>query len=179
MTGDTVDIDPSLLERVVYTEGENKGKQKSLGDMTEAEKQRYAFQFWWEESGEEIMSLFGIGGKYETTNINFKFSYKPKGFLESIFTDDDYLGKTTWGKQSTSEIDMYEGARDIKPEFGVTKTTFNIYLAPNPLRTSSITPSHEWQHVRLIFNWIQKREIVRRGTIQHYIMDFGRVPNIK
>ncbi|NIV96316.1 hypothetical protein GWN42_26910 [candidate division KSB1 bacterium] len=62
LTGDTVDVDPRLLEPVVYTEGENKGQQKKVEDMTPEERQQYFFQQWWSQNSKTVEKLFGIGG---------------------------------------------------------------------------------------------------------------------
>jgi len=186
ITGDTVDVDPQLLEPVVYTEGEKKGQTKSLAYMTPAEKQRHFFQQWWSENQEMVNELFGIGGKYETTNISFKLATKPKTFSEKVksffapsILREPQFGQTTWGRQNLSEAEFYNGSSAIKPTFGIQELSINVYFNPKVSRDTGSTPGHEWLHVRIIFDRVKKGEVVPSGATQHDIINQVMVPDIK
>jgi len=184
MTGDTVDIDPTLLAPVKewYTdeEGKIRSRPKDVGEMTEEEKQRYYFQQFWADYGEEISSLFGVGGKYETTNITFKLGYQPLGFWQKIFpgpTQNAYFGRTAWGKHGTAEHKLYDGARAIEPRFGIDQLSYFIYFSPD--RARSRTAPHEWDHVQIIFDCVKRGIVVPSGLEQHELMRYGQIPKIQ
>ncbi len=181
LTGDTVNVDPKLLEPVVYTEGESKGQQKKVEDMTPEERQRYFFQQWWSEEGEIVNELFGIGGKYESTNINFKLGYKPLGFWKNILTlpglKNQYFGQTAWGRHGTKEVDLFTGSRAITPSFGINELSIFLYFSPE--RARSETAPHEWSHVKIIFDLIKRGQTVPTGMIQHELMRRGMIPPIR
>ena len=183
-TGDTVKVDTKLLEHPVYTDGPNKGQPKKWQDMSDEEKQIVAFQQWWSENGQEVLELFGIGGKYETTNITFVLGTKPVGFWEGLFSnkgvEGKFRGKTTFGKRGTAEKDFYEGESRVTPEFGVEELDINIYFSPTPTGGArSTTPEHEYKHVRIIFDRVKTRKVVPTGREQHELSDRNKVPVVK
>ena len=185
LTGHTVEVDPNLLEPVFYKEGEKKGQTKSLEDMTPEEKQRYFFQQWWSKNKEKILSFFGIGGKYETTNVIFKLGRQPLGFWESLFkghlvTERGYRARTAWGKHGAKEEDLYTGTKAVKPDFGIDKLSIYFYFNPEPAGgVRSSTPEHEWGHGRIIFDRVKRGLVVPSGLGQHELMKDGNIPEIK
>ncbi len=187
LTGDTVDVDPKLLAPVIYSEGEKQGQQKRIEDMTPEERQRYFFQQWWSENRESVESLFGIGGKYETTNINFRLGTKPLTTGEKILEfltpprlREPQFGQTTFGMHVTPEAKLFTGTRDINPNFGIEQLTMFIYFNPNLSRMFNETPAHEWKHVAIIFNAVLRGQVVPSGLKQHqFIYGGGVIPPIK
>lgn len=170
-----------MLQPIVYTEGENKGEAKKFEDMTPEEQQRYFFQQWWAAEGAAINQLFGIGGKYESTTVNFKLGYQPLGLWENFFTSpvlkNQYFARTAWGKHGTAEVDLFKGSKEITPRFGVDQLSFTLYFSPD--RAADYVPRHEWNHVRIIFDRIKRGQSVPTGLIQHVMMGQGNVPRIK
>ncbi|OPX99526.1 MAG: hypothetical protein A4E59_00257 [Syntrophorhabdus sp. PtaB.Bin027] len=191
ITGDTVNVDPQLLEPVVYTEGDKKGQTKSFADMTPAEKQRHFFQQWWAENQEMVNELFGIGGKYETTNIAFKLSGYSKKFLGiTVMSPKLFFGHTAWAKQGTDEGyfyhggDFFEGGKlysdgTITPNFDIEKLQINVYFNPELARDRYFTPPHEWKHVQIIFDAVKRGVAVSSGIKQHEIINQCIIPEIK
>ena len=190
-TGDTVDIDPKLLTPVVYTEGKRKGQSKLIEDMTPEEKQRYFFQLWWNNNKKEILSLFGIGGKYETTNILFKLgTYPRKWFGINLGPVKSFIGHTAWAKKGTDEGYFYHGGGffdggklysegTVNPEFGIDELQINVYFNPNLSRDYLYTAPHEWKHVEIIFDAVKNGSPVPNGSDQHKIINNNNVPEIK
>ncbi|APF16793.1 RHS repeat-associated core domain-containing protein [Caldithrix abyssi DSM 13497] len=190
-TGDTVDIDPKLLTPVVYTEGKKKGQSKSIKDMTPEEKQRYFFQLWWNNNKKEILSLFGIGGKYETTNILFKLgTYPRKWFGINFGSVKSFIGHTAWAKRGTDEGYFYHGGGFfdggklysdgvVNPEFGIDELQINVYFNPNLSRDIPFTAPHEWKHVKIIFDAVKNGRPVPNGINQHKLVKNDNLPEIK
>ena len=184
ITGDTVDVDSQLLEPVVYTEGENKGQQKKVEDMTLEESQQYFFQQWWSTNSKAVQKLFGLGGKFETTNVSFSLGTKPLGFFEKLLANkgtlNKYRGLTTFAERATNPKDFYTGSSEVNASFGVDKLDFIVYFNPNPAGGARFsTPGHEFDHVKIIFDRVRRGQTVPIGLRQHELMGLGKIPVLR
>jgi hypothetical protein len=147
--------------------------------MTAEQKQIYYFQQWWSENGDNIMKLFGSGGKYESTDIHFKLGTQTKGREFNI-------ALTTFGKKDTPLEDLNRGRYETKVDFGIDDLKMAVWLNPNQKPNSSTNP-HEWKHVQIIFNAVQEEKPIpaagsawspEEGT-QHWLIQRGLEPKIK
>lgn len=138
-----------------------------------------------DKNKEKILSLFGIGGKYETTNLYFKLGRQPLSFWANFFkgnsaTETGYRGRTAWGKHGTKETDLYTGVKSVKPDFGIDQLSIYFYFNPEPGEGArSSTPEHEWEHGKIIFDRVKRGLIVPSGPDQHDLMYKRKIPQIK
>lgn len=180
MTGDTVDVDDKLLEEARYREGhERAGELKDLADMTDQEKQAYYFQQWWDKNEDAVEAVFGIGGEFETTNINFiSASNMPDKenfyffFIDAEGRDVD-RGLTTFGMQGGNPA-YFNSGKEYIPNFGINKLEFNVYFdnyegyrAVKRLLPRASTAGHEMDHVLYIFDSFINKTTVLSASIQH------------
>jgi len=153
------------------------GNPIPIGSMTNEQKQIYYFQQWWAENGEQVMQLFGEGGKYESTDIYFKLGVQPapsglSGLFINRGTYFGYDALTTWGNKSMEDNELFRGEEEVKMTdgFSIDNTQFKLWFNPDRLKVAQSPAEHEWQHVALIFNKIQKSETVPTGMVQHEMM---------
>lgn len=133
-----------------------------------------------------VNELFGIGGKYETTNIGFQLGTKPLTFGQKIFNffappalREPQFGQTTWGRQGTEEAELSTSPKDIIPDFGIEELQMNVYFNPEMARDRYFTPPHEWKHVQIIFDSVKRGVAVPSGFKQHEMIDRFQVPALK
>jgi hypothetical protein len=155
------------------------GNSIPFDQMTDEQKQIFYFQQWWSENGNNVMKLFGSGGKYESTDIHFKLGTQKN-------RREFNIALTTFGKKDTPFEDLNRGKEETKADFKVNELKFAIWLNPNQKPNSS-TNSHEWKHVKIIFNAVQEEKTIpaagsffgpEEGT-QHWLIQRGLVPEIK
>lgn len=171
--GMRVSLDSRLNTKL---EDEN-GNPIPFDQMTDEQKQVFYFQQWWSQNEAMVMGLFGDGGKYESTDIHFILGTQPapSGFSGLFINRGTYFGYdalTTWGNKTMKDNELFRGDKEVKMTegFGIDKTQFKIWFNPNQLKKAQNPAEHEWQHVALIFNKIQKNETVPTGMKQHEMM---------
>jgi len=173
--GDTVNVDPQLLKPVVNTEG----KPKSREDMTPAEIHRTDFQSWWSENKETVEGLFGEGGKYESTTINFNLGTMPypERTLSNLFglfrrsksLWNRYDALTSFGFHGSDPGTFFRGENPVGPlNMSVGNLVFNIWFNPERHLLPQNAAEHEWKyHVNLIFDHVKNNLIIPIGNAQH------------
>lgn len=168
MTGDTVDIDPALLQEVkTHDEGGN------ALELTTEQKQALGFQDWLKSSeGEAFMKDFRAGGKFGESMVNFKLSTIPgktgiAGFFQNKDALSNFFGATSYGERGMNEADFSRAARPVTIEGGLSNLVTNVYFNPTKARNGSYTAYHEPGHVYF------GADAVKRGvpipTLQHYL----------
>jgi RHS repeat-associated protein len=173
--GDTVNVDPELLKPVVDEEG----NPIPYDQMTPEQQHRTDFQQWWEENKETIEALFGEGGKYETTTINFNLASMPypKRSLSNLFglfrrsksLWSGYDALTSFGVRGSDPGTFYRGENPVGPlNMSLNDLVFNIWFNPERHLLPQNAAEHEWKyHVNLIFDHVKNNLIIPIGNAQH------------
>lgn len=176
--GMDVFIDKALRTPVT----DENGNAKNVEDMNDEEKQRYYFQQWWDKNKEEVNRLFGKDGKYASTDIHFKL-----GIQKSNSRREFNIALTTFGKKDTERSDMNRGVYEVKTDYGTDQLKIVVWFNPHQ-RPNENTAEHEYKHVKIIFNGVQKDKVVPAAGdgfgnpaegAQHWMIKYDKVPIIK
>jgi RHS repeat-associated protein len=167
MTGDTVDIDPALLQEVKTHDDDGNPLE-----LTIEQKYAVAFQDWLKgPEGKAFMKDFGIGGKFGESMVNFKLSTIPgktgiAGFFQNKNKLNDFFGTTRYGERDMNETYFSGADYPVTIEGGLKNLVTNVYFNPNKIRGRGFyTVAHEPGHVYF------GADAVKRGvpipTLQH------------
>ena len=184
--GDTVNVDPNLLKQVL----DKNGNPIPYDKMTPEQQHRVDFQNWWKNNQNSVEKLFGVGGKYEETTINFNLGtmpYPTPSFsnLFNLFASPEQLynaydALTTFGTHGQDPGNFVRGREAISPlKMSVSNLVFNLWFNPNKHLVPQNAAYHEWKHVSIIFDRVKNNLIIPNGPEQHRLINRGEVPIIK